>query len=112
MLGLSVPSASKLPLPSIKPSNQFPAKISPLSSSPPNPNSEPLIHRLIHQLNVGPASTKQSPLDLMAQKGYPPDLTTYSLLLKSCIRSPELSTRKTRSHPADSLPTPQSLSFS
>ncbi|GMY07475.1 pentatricopeptide repeat-containing protein At3g49170, chloroplastic-like [Fagus crenata] len=86
MLGLSVPSASKLPLPSIKPSNRSRQNL-PLSSSPPNPNSEPLNHRLIHQLNVGHLYKAISTLDLMAQKGIHPDLTTYSLLLKSCIRS-------------------------
>uniref|UniRef100_A0A2N9I885 Pentacotripeptide-repeat region of PRORP domain-containing protein n=1 Tax=Fagus sylvatica TaxID=28930 RepID=A0A2N9I885_FAGSY len=86
MLGLSVPSASKLPLPSIKPSNRSRQNL-PSSSSPPNPNSEPLNHRLIHQLNVGHLHKAISTLDLMAQKGIHPDLTTYSLLLKSCIRS-------------------------
>ncbi|GMY07449.1 pentatricopeptide repeat-containing protein At3g49170, chloroplastic-like [Fagus crenata] len=86
MLGLSVPSASKLPLPSIKPSNRSRQNL-PSSSSPPNPKSETLNHRLIHHLNVGHLHKAISTLDLMAQKGIHPDLTTYSLLLKSCIRS-------------------------
>uniref|UniRef100_A0A2N9G7I0 Protein kinase domain-containing protein n=1 Tax=Fagus sylvatica TaxID=28930 RepID=A0A2N9G7I0_FAGSY len=75
MLGLSVPSASKLPLPSIKPSNRSRQNL-PSSSSPPNPNSEPLNHRLIHQLDVGHLHKAISTLDLMAQKGIHQDLTT------------------------------------
>nr|XP_023916361.1 pentatricopeptide repeat-containing protein At3g49170, chloroplastic-like [Quercus suber] len=86
MLGLSVSSASKLPLlPSIKPSSLSRHNLQ--LSSPQNPNCEPLNHRLIHHLNVGHLHKAISTLDLMAQKGTHPDLTTYSLFLKSCIRS-------------------------
>ena len=65
-LGLSVSSASKLPLlPSIKPSNRSRHNLQ--LSSPQNPNCEPVNHRLIHHLNVGHLHKAISTLDLMAQ---------------------------------------------
>lgn len=43
--------------------------------------------RLIHQANEGHIENAISTLDLMVQKGLAPDLTCYSLVLKSCIRT-------------------------
>ncbi|RVW22873.1 Pentatricopeptide repeat-containing protein, chloroplastic [Vitis vinifera] len=57
-----------------------------LSLSLKNPNFEPLKNRLIRQLDVGRLHHAFSTLDLMTQQNAPPDLTTYSILLKSCIR--------------------------
>ncbi|KAM5581081.1 pentatricopeptide repeat-containing protein [Rosa sericea] len=69
-----------------------PAKFPPPSSSPPlrhhqDPNFEPLHRRLITQINVGHLRNAISTLDLMSLRGSHPDLPTYSLLLKSCLRS-------------------------
>ncbi|PIA49029.1 hypothetical protein AQUCO_01300111v1 [Aquilegia coerulea] len=52
-----------------------------------HPQFEPLKHRLITQLDVGHLDQAFSTLDLMTQQGIQPDLVTYSVLLKSCIRS-------------------------
>jgi pentatricopeptide repeat protein len=87
MLSLSLSSPSKLSLPSLKPSNPSRQNL-PSSSSPPHKQDFELFnHRLIHHLNVGHLHKAISTLDGMAQKGTHPDLTTYFLLLKSCIMS-------------------------
>ncbi|KAJ8747869.1 hypothetical protein K2173_013037 [Erythroxylum novogranatense] len=53
---------------------------------PPNTFSS-LKHRLNHHINGGQLREAISTLDLMSGQGSHPDLVTYSLLLKSCIRS-------------------------
>ncbi|KAI3891341.1 hypothetical protein MKX03_031437 [Papaver bracteatum] len=52
-----------------------------------HPNFESLKHEIIRQLDVGHLNHAFSTLDLMTQQGIQPDLITYSVLLKSCIRS-------------------------
>ncbi|KAL6139940.1 hypothetical protein ACLB2K_058241 [Fragaria x ananassa] len=54
---------------------------------PPPPTSDHLHRRLISQINVGHLPKAISTLDLMSRRGSHPDLPTYSLLLKSCLRS-------------------------
>ncbi|XP_058100383.1 pentatricopeptide repeat-containing protein At3g49170, chloroplastic [Magnolia sinica] len=79
----------------------IPAKISPyplkwpiasrqnISSQNPrkHPNFETLKHRLIRSLESGRLESAFSTLNHMTQQGIPADLVTYSVLLKSCIRS-------------------------
>ncbi|KAM1059074.1 hypothetical protein ACFX11_024141 [Malus domestica] len=72
-LSLSLPAPAKLPPPP------------PLS--PKATNFELLNNRLINQINVGHLRKAITTLDLLAQRGIHPDLPTYSLLIKSCIRS-------------------------
>ncbi|KAL6311380.1 hypothetical protein AAG906_022971 [Vitis piasezkii] len=65
----------------------------------PNPHShktptEPLKNRRIRQLDVGHLNHALSFLDLMTLQNAPPDLTTYSILLKSCIRFRNFQLRK------------------
>ncbi|XP_004306045.1 PREDICTED: pentatricopeptide repeat-containing protein At3g49170, chloroplastic [Fragaria vesca subsp. vesca] len=62
-----------------------PAKLPP--PPPPPLTSDHLHRRLISQINVGHLPKAISTLDLMARRGSHPDLPTYSLLLKSCLRS-------------------------
>ncbi|KAL6321125.1 hypothetical protein AAG906_012897 [Vitis piasezkii] len=59
-----------------------------------NPNFEPLKNRRIRQLDVGHLNHALSFLDLMTLQNAPPDLTTYSILLKSCIRFRNFQLRK------------------
>ncbi|KAL6135453.1 hypothetical protein ACLB2K_067681 [Fragaria x ananassa] len=61
-----------------------PAKLPPPH---PPPTSDHLHRRLISQINVGHLPKAISTLDLMARLGSHPDRPTYSLLLKSCLRS-------------------------
>eukprot|EP00261_Vitis_vinifera_P040297 XP_019081540.1 PREDICTED: pentatricopeptide repeat-containing protein At3g49170, chloroplastic-like [Vitis vinifera] len=87
MITLSLPSpAQPLLPPSSKTLNPSRQNIIPSSLSLKNPNFEPLKNRLIRQLDVGRLHHAFSTLDLMTQQNAPPDLTTYSILLKSCIR--------------------------
>ncbi|XP_068666625.1 pentatricopeptide repeat-containing protein At3g49170, chloroplastic [Aristolochia californica] len=62
-----------------------------LSSSPQSltkhPNFELLKNRLIRLADDGHLGHAVSTLDFMQQQGIPPDLLTYSVLLKSCIRT-------------------------
>ncbi|KAG7955699.1 hypothetical protein I3843_11G085900 [Carya illinoinensis] len=88
MLARSFPSPSKVPLASPKPSNPSSGRNLPSSKlSSPTPTFEVLNHRLTHHHNVGHLHEAISTLDVMARKGVHPDLTTYAVLLKSCIRS-------------------------
>ncbi|GAV66211.1 PPR domain-containing protein/PPR_2 domain-containing protein/PPR_3 domain-containing protein/DYW_deaminase domain-containing protein [Cephalotus follicularis] len=85
MISHSLPSPSKLPPPFLKPST--PSSQKPPSSSPPSIITyEPLKDRMIRHLEVGHLHKAISTLDLMTQRGIHPDLITYSLLLKACIR--------------------------
>ncbi|KAL6320639.1 hypothetical protein AAG906_008639 [Vitis piasezkii] len=87
MITLSLPSpAQPLLPPSSKTLNPSLQNIIPSSLSLKNPNFEPLKNRLIRQLDVGRLHHAFSTLDLMTQQNAPPDLTTYSIILKSCIR--------------------------
>lgn len=52
-----------------------------------NSDFEALKSNLIHHANVGNFKQATSTLDLMARQGFAPDLTSYSVLLKSCIRT-------------------------
>ncbi|PON72117.1 DYW domain containing protein [Parasponia andersonii] len=77
--------ASKLALPYVRPrENPKPPN---LNFSPNNFKFQTLHNRLIHNLNVGLLQKAVSTLDLMVDHGLHPDLSTYSLFLKSCIRS-------------------------
>ncbi|KAG9448296.1 hypothetical protein H6P81_014424 [Aristolochia fimbriata] len=62
-----------------------------LSSSPQSltkhPNFELLKNRLIRLADNGHLERAVSTLDFMQQQGVPPDLLTYSVLLRSCIRT-------------------------
>ncbi|KNA07973.1 hypothetical protein SOVF_166890 [Spinacia oleracea] len=51
------------------------------------PTFDHLNSRLVHQANVGQLHQAISTLDLMSQHGFNPDLSTFSLLLKSAIRT-------------------------
>ncbi|KAA8540022.1 hypothetical protein F0562_026714 [Nyssa sinensis] len=86
MIGLSLPSPAKLVIPPLKPLNPSRQQFS-SSQSLKNPNFEPLKNRLIRLANVGHFHQAISTLELMTQSGLTPDLVTYSVLLKSCIRS-------------------------
>ncbi|KAL3570595.1 hypothetical protein D5086_027844 [Populus alba] len=90
MISLSLPSSpAKIPLPSPKPTNH-PSRQKPPSSTtfkPQNSSFYSLKDRLFHHLNAGHLQKAISTLDQMSQQGTHPDLITYSLLLKSCIRS-------------------------
>ncbi|XP_059629073.1 pentatricopeptide repeat-containing protein At3g49170, chloroplastic-like [Cornus florida] len=86
MISLSLPSSAKLITPSRKPINPSRQKFSSIQSLK-NPNFEPLKNRLIRLANVGHLHQAISTLDLMTQHELAPDLITYSVLLKSCIRT-------------------------
>ncbi|KAJ9179988.1 hypothetical protein P3X46_008297 [Hevea brasiliensis] len=85
-------SLAKLPLSvaPVKPHNQ-PSRqnLHPSSSLFNHHNSRfhSLKDRLIHHLDAGHLRKAISTLDIMSQEGTHPDLITYSLLLKSCIRA-------------------------
>lgn len=87
MIRLSLPAPSKLtPSPSIKHrsiSTQKPASVQYQKST----DFETLKDRLIRQANGGNIRQAISTLDLIAQMGFTPDLTSYTVLLKSCIRT-------------------------
>ncbi|KAK3006684.1 hypothetical protein RJ639_016952 [Escallonia herrerae] len=55
-----------------------------------SPDFEPLKALLIRQANMGHINQALATIELMAQHHLTPDLTTYSVLLKSCIRSRDL----------------------
>ncbi|KAF3432850.1 hypothetical protein FNV43_RR23952 [Rhamnella rubrinervis] len=84
-LALSLASPAKLALPPGKP-RQNP-NFSDQKLSLKHIISERLNHRLLHNLNGGYLRKAISTLDLMVVQGTHPDLATYSLLLRSCIRS-------------------------
>ncbi|KAK6135197.1 hypothetical protein DH2020_031042 [Rehmannia glutinosa] len=85
MISLSLPSPASSPS-SLKPSNHSRHKIS--SVRPPeNISFESLKNRVIRHADVGHAEEAISTLDLMSRANLTPDLTTYSVLLKSCIRT-------------------------
>ncbi|KAJ0100241.1 hypothetical protein Patl1_20346 [Pistacia atlantica] len=89
MITLSLPAPAKFPPPSLKhskPSGQNLQLSSPPLIKQPH-NLEPLNSRLIHHLNEGHLQKAISTLDLMTEHNIHPDRFTYSLLLKSCIRS-------------------------
>ncbi|KAJ9679775.1 hypothetical protein PVL29_021630 [Vitis rotundifolia] len=95
MITLSLPSpAQPLLPPSSKTLNPSRQNIIPCSHSLKNPNFEPLKNRLIRQLDVGRLHHAFSTLDLMTQQNAQPDLSTYSILLKSCIRFRNFQLRK------------------
>ncbi|KAK2977455.1 hypothetical protein RJ640_028616 [Escallonia rubra] len=89
---LPLPSPAKLIHPPLTASTALPRQ----SLSPPpakfytSPNFEPLKALLIRQANMGHINQALATFDLMAQHHLTPDLTTYSVLLKSCIRSRNL----------------------
>ncbi|KDP23741.1 hypothetical protein JCGZ_23574 [Jatropha curcas] len=89
MITLSLPSPAKLPLPSLEPNNQLPRQNlpPPLTALKHHNRLHSLNNRLIHHLDAGHLRKAISTLDLMSQEGTHPDLITYSLLLKSCIRT-------------------------
>ncbi|GKV25682.1 hypothetical protein SLEP1_g35081 [Rubroshorea leprosula] len=89
---LLLPPANFLPssLKSSNPSRRYSqSSSSPLSTKPPG-KFKPLNDRLHKHLNSGHLQKAISTLDLMVQQGTHPDLLTYSLLLKTCIRSQDL----------------------
>ncbi|RWW23783.1 hypothetical protein GW17_00011953 [Ensete ventricosum] len=55
-----------------------------------HPFLEPLKHRLIRLADAGRVDDALSTLDLMSDRGVPADLVSYSVLLRSCIRSRNL----------------------
>ncbi|XP_038892450.1 pentatricopeptide repeat-containing protein At3g49170, chloroplastic [Benincasa hispida] len=79
MQSLPLPTTLKIPFPSSNPSPslQF--------STFPNPN--PLTGRLIREINDGRLRKAISTLEHMVHQGSHPDLQTYSLFLKRCIRT-------------------------
>ncbi|KAI3458022.1 hypothetical protein Pfo_014685 [Paulownia fortunei] len=83
MISLTLPSPAS---PSLKPNRHSRRKI---SSSRPHENIsfESLKHRLIRHANVGHVEEAISTLDFMSRANLTPDLTAYSVLLKSCIRT-------------------------
>ncbi|XP_009760813.1 pentatricopeptide repeat-containing protein At3g49170, chloroplastic [Nicotiana sylvestris] len=80
MITLSLPSPAKLIPPS-------PKNLTSLQIHRRNPNFEALKDRLIRQANVGNLKQAISTLDHISQMGLTPDLTSYTVLLKSCIRT-------------------------
>ncbi|KAG5558803.1 hypothetical protein RHGRI_008682 [Rhododendron griersonianum] len=86
MINLSLPSPANLVPPPPKTLNPSRQKTPPTQTLK-NPNFEHLKNRLIHQASVGHLRQAISTLDLMTQQGLTPDLFTYSLLLKSSIRT-------------------------
>ncbi|XP_004151259.1 pentatricopeptide repeat-containing protein At3g49170, chloroplastic [Cucumis sativus] len=79
MQSLPLPTTLKIPFPSSNPSSslQFPTFT--------NPN--PLTGRLIQEINNGRLHKAISTLEHMVHQGSHPDLQTYSLFLKKCIRT-------------------------
>ncbi|CAL9119436.1 unnamed protein product [Musa textilis] len=55
-----------------------------------HPSLEPHKHRLIRLADAGRVDDALSTLDLMSDRGVPADLVSYSVLLRSCIRSRDL----------------------
>ncbi|XVF53418.1 hypothetical protein PTKIN_Ptkin05aG0098300 [Pterospermum kingtungense] len=90
-MNLSFTSHAKLQTPSLKPSIPSHQKHPSASSLPPAINRpidfEPLRDRVIKQIDAGHLHKAISTLDVMAGQNTHPDLITYSLLLKACIRS-------------------------
>ncbi|XAR52232.1 hypothetical protein NMG60_11020181 [Bertholletia excelsa] len=82
MISLSLPSPTKQPPPSSS------ARIWK------HPNFEPLKDGLIRLANAGQLHQAISALDLMSEQGFAPDLVTYSVLLKSCIRTRQFNVGK------------------
>ncbi|XWS50380.1 hypothetical protein CRYUN_Cryun12cG0083100 [Craigia yunnanensis] len=93
MMNLSLTSPAKPPAPYLKPSTPSRQKLPSPSPFPPAINRpinfEPLRDRLIKHLDAGYLYKAISTLDVMARQNTHPDLITYSLLLKACIRSRE-----------------------
>ncbi|KAE8662172.1 Pentatricopeptide repeat-containing protein [Hibiscus syriacus] len=93
MMNLSLPAPAKIPLPSLASSSTRPPPKLPYQPPPPSPsirstiNFEPLRDRLIKHLDAGHLHKAISTLDVMARQNTHPDLITYSVLLKACIRS-------------------------
>ncbi|GFS32177.1 tetratricopeptide repeat (TPR)-like superfamily protein [Actinidia rufa] len=87
MISLSLPSPTKsVPL-SFKPRNPSRQKTASSIQTVKHPNFELFKDRLIRLANVGHLHQAISALDVMTQQGLTPDLITYSVLLKSCIRT-------------------------
>ncbi|EOY23498.1 Tetratricopeptide repeat-like superfamily protein [Theobroma cacao] len=86
MMSLSLPSPAKPPPHSLKPSTRPRQTLAPPSVIRPV-NFETLRNRLINHLDEGHLHKAVSTLDVMARQNTHPDLITYSLLLKACIRS-------------------------
>ncbi|XP_042434966.1 pentatricopeptide repeat-containing protein At3g49170, chloroplastic-like isoform X3 [Zingiber officinale] len=79
--------------PSIRPprrSNPTATSVSFRRVSTRNPSLEALKDRLIRLADSGRIDDALSTLDLMADRGIPADLVSYSVLLRSCIRSRDL----------------------
>ncbi|OMP08484.1 hypothetical protein COLO4_06420 [Corchorus olitorius] len=87
MMSLSLSSTAKIPPPSLKPSTHTNQKLSPSIAINGPINFEPLRDRLIKHLDAGHLHKAIFTLDVMARQNTHPDLITYSLLLKACIRS-------------------------
>lgn len=83
MISVSLPSPANLIPPSTKPKSQLKLTSIPYKK---NLNFEYLKNNLIREANAGNIKQAISTLDLMAQQDLNPDLTSYSVLLKSCIR--------------------------
>ncbi|KAH0731488.1 hypothetical protein KY289_002676 [Solanum tuberosum] len=80
MITLSLPSPAKFIPPSPKSKNLKSRRIR-------NPDFEALKDTLIRQANAGNLKQAISTLDHISQMGFTPDLTSYTVLLKSCIRT-------------------------
>ncbi|OMO88420.1 hypothetical protein CCACVL1_08400 [Corchorus capsularis] len=87
MMSLSLPSTAKIPPPSLKTSTRPNQKLPPSIAINGPINFEPLRDRLIKHLDAGHLHKAIFTLDVMARQNTHPDLITYSLLLKACIRS-------------------------
>ncbi|XP_015576524.2 pentatricopeptide repeat-containing protein At3g49170, chloroplastic [Ricinus communis] len=88
MMSLTLPTVSPAKLP-LKPNNQSSRQNQPPPPPPSSAHSDShsLNTRLINHLKAGHLSKAIIALDVMTQNNTHPDLITYSLLLKSCIRS-------------------------
>ncbi|GAB4858432.1 hypothetical protein Ancab_009906 [Ancistrocladus abbreviatus] len=89
MFTLSHPTPAKIPTPSLKPSNPSRQRRQPSDQPFRNPQFDEhlLRSRLIHQANVGHLHEAISTLDVLILHDLTPDTITFSLLLKSSIRS-------------------------
>ncbi|KAL8049490.1 hypothetical protein ABFX02_06G023100 [Erythranthe guttata] len=84
MISLSLPFPASVP--SLKPNRYSRHKISSVGTHQ-NISFESLQATLIRHANVGHVDEAVSTLDLMSRANLAPDLATYSVLLKSCIRT-------------------------
>ncbi|KAG1335200.1 putative Pentatricopeptide repeat-containing protein, chloroplastic [Cocos nucifera] len=92
---LSLPAKTTPPLP-LRPGSPCRPKTTIATTVPQTPAAnkhpvlQPLKHRVIRLADRGRLDDALSTLDLMARRGVPADLVTYSVLLRSCIRFRDL----------------------